>query len=239
MNQKFTWGLEMNKLFWAGLSGALALAGTANAANLITNGSFETGNTFGWSYSGVGADLPGHKATIIPYNSGAGYPGGAFGEPIPPDNSASPSPDPVGNYAAYFVADASVESLSQSVWLNPGFYTIGFSVYVPFNGFNNSGDATFIGDVAGVNLANFTAHGATPGVWKHYAGVANIAVGGNYLTSFTYRSGAAPAADFVVDRVYIVEGNVVPEPSTWALMILGFGSAGAMLRRGRSAVAAA
>jgi hypothetical protein len=28
-------------------------------------------------------------------------------------------------------------------------------------------------------------------------------------------------------------GNEIPEPSTWALMILGFGSAGAMLRRSR------
>jgi hypothetical protein len=32
-------------------------------------------------------------------------------------------------------------------------------------------------------------------------------------------------------------GNEVPEPSTWALMILGFGSAGAMLRRRRTVVA--
>jgi hypothetical protein len=30
-----------------------------------------------------------------------------------------------------------------------------------------------------------------------------------------------------------IEMNVVPEPATWALMILGFGSAGAMLRRRR------
>jgi len=32
-------------------------------------------------------------------------------------------------------------------------------------------------------------------------------------------------------------GNEIPEPSTWALMILGFGSAGAMLRRRRTLVA--
>lgn len=230
----------MKKLFWAGLSGALAIAGSANAAtNLITNGSFETGNTFAWTYFGAGADLPGHQATIIPYNSNAGYPNGAFGEPIPPDNSASPSPDPVGNYAAYFVADASLESLSQSVFLDVGVYTIGFSVYVPFNGFNNSGDATFIGDVAGVNLANFTVDGSVPGQWNHYAGLANITTAGNYTTSFTYRSGPAPAGDFVVDRVYIVAGNAIPEPTTWALMIMGFGGAGAMLRRSRQALAAA
>jgi hypothetical protein len=32
-------------------------------------------------------------------------------------------------------------------------------------------------------------------------------------------------------------GNEVPEPSTWALMILGFGGAGAMLRRRKTVVA--
>jgi hypothetical protein len=31
-------------------------------------------------------------------------------------------------------------------------------------------------------------------------------------------------------------GNVIPEPSTWVLMILGFGGAGAMLRRRRTAM---
>ena len=32
-------------------------------------------------------------------------------------------------------------------------------------------------------------------------------------------------------------GDVVPEPATWALMIVGFGSAGLMLRRRRAAIA--
>jgi len=218
----------------------LAFAGQASAAvNLLINGSFETGDFSGWTYAGV---TPlGAPAVIIPYNSPAGYPNGAFGEPIPPDNSASPSPDPVGDNAAYFVADAASESLSQSVFLDVGQYTIGFSVYVPFNGFNNSGNATFTGTVAGVNLANFTVDGSTPGVWMHFAGVANIAVAGNYDTAFSYLSGPAPAGDFVVDRAYIVAGDVtggIPEPTTWALMILGFGGAGASLRmRRRTALA--
>src|SRR5688572_19285721 len=211
----------MRLLCIAACAAGTAFAGQASAAvNLVTNGSFETGDFTGWTYAGV---TPlGAPAVIIPYNSAASYPNGAFGEPIPPDNSASPSPDAVGDNAAYFVADAANESLSQSVFLDVGQYTIGFSVYVPFNGFNNSGNATFTGTVAGVNLANFTVDGSTPGVWMHFAGVANIAVAGLYDTSFTYNSGPAPAGDFVVDRAYIVAGNAIPEPGTWALMILGF-----------------
>lgn len=41
--------------------------------------------------------------------------------------------------------------------------------------------------------------------------------------------------DFTVDRVTF--GVAVPEPGTWALMILGFGTAGAALRRRRRATA--
>lgn len=224
----------MKLLSVAACAAGLAIAGQATAANLLTNGSFETGDFTGWNYAGVTPS--GTPAVVIPYNAAAGYPNGAFGEPIPPDNSASGSPDAVGDNAAYFVADGANEVLSQTVFLDVGLYTIGFSVYVPFNGFNNSGDASFTGTVAGVNLANFTVDGSTPGTWVHYAGVANIAVAGNYVTSFTYNSGPAPAGDFVVDRAYIVAGDVtggIPEPGTWALMILGFGGAGAALRQRR------
>jgi hypothetical protein len=219
----------------------LAVAGQASAAvNLLANGSFETGDYTGWSYAGV---TPGGFPTaVISYNTAAAYPNGAFGEAVPPDNSASPSPDPVGDHAAYFVADGANEVLSQTVFLDAGLYTIGFSVYVPFNGFNNPGDASFTGTVAGVNLANFNVDGSTPGTWVHFAGVANIAVAGNYLTSFTYNSASGPAGDFVVDRAYIVAGDVtggIPEPATWGLMLLGFGGAGSALRASRRRMALA
>ena len=42
-------------------------------------------------------------------------------------------------------------------------------------------------------------------------------------------------ARFDVDRVRIA---VIPEPSTWAMMIIGFGAAGAVVRRRRTAVEA-
>ncbi|MCW5759145.1 MAG: PEPxxWA-CTERM sorting domain-containing protein [Phenylobacterium sp.] len=229
----------MRSVTWVALAAGISLASSPAlaATNLITNGSFETGDFTGWTYSGVTPS--GAPAVIIPYNSNAGYPGGAYGEPIPPDNSATPSPDPVGDNAAYFVADGATESLSQTVHLLPGLYTIGFSVYVPLNGFNNAGNATFTGTIAGVNLANFTVDTSTPQVWVHYAGVANILTEGDYLSSFTFASAQGAAGDFVVDRAYIVAGNAIPEPSAWALMILGFGGVGGALRARRSLLAAA
>jgi hypothetical protein len=47
------------------------------------------------------------------------------------------------------------------------------------------------------------------------------------------------AQDWVfVDNVSTNVGGAIPEPSTWALMILGFGAAGAGLRRRRGVYAA-
>lgn len=214
----------------------LAMAGTADAANLILNGSFETGDFTSWSRTGTATD--GFPATVLNYNSATPYPTGAFGEAVPPDDVLSGSPDAVGDHAAYFVSDFADEVLSQTVHLTAGLYTIGFSAYLPFNGYANFFDGVFTGSVAAEPLANFAISSGTPGKWNHYAGLANIVVEGDYTTSFTYKTNGFPAKDVVIDRVYIVAGDRtnpgdVPEPSTWALMIIGFGSAGAMLRRRR------
>lgn len=56
---------------------------------------------------------------------------------------------------------------------------------------------------------------------------------GEMFTSFTLTSSGN---SFEIDNLAVP--GVVPEPTSWALMILGFGSAGAMLRRRRALVAA-
>jgi len=73
------------------------------------------------------------------------------------------------------------------------------------------------------------------------------ATGSDVLTHFQIQlltgpnGGAAPLDGAVqldgVGQVRIDGVAVVPEPTTWALMILGFGGAGAMLRRRRTALA--
>jgi hypothetical protein len=53
-----------------------------------------------------------------------------------------------------------------------------------------------------------------------------------------YCSGNGNGLPAVLANRVVIEGGGVPEPATWALMISGFGLAGAALRRRRTAVAA-
>ena len=223
----------MKTLKLAALFAGFAISGAAGAANLVTNGSFESGLS-GWTLSGVAAD--GFPAVVINYGAAMPYPIGAFGEAVPADSGGA-SPDAAGGHAAYFVGDLSNESLTQSVFLNPGVYTIGFSAYAPANGYANGNDALFSGSVAGVTLVNHFVSTGPVTTWQHFAGLVNILVAGNYNTTFSFNTHGAPAKDVVVDRVYIVAGNAVPEPATWAMMIAGFGLAGGVLRRRRSVAA--
>ena len=58
----------------------------------------------------------------------------------------------------------------------------------------------------------------------------NIAVEGDYTTTFTFVTEGRPAKDVVIDQAFVVAG-AVPEPSTWAMMILGFMGVGFMAYR--------
>jgi hypothetical protein len=232
---------------FAALAALLVAAPAAAATNLVVNGSFENGLA-GWTIGGIDTDTPPRPPVAIFYNQAQPYPVGAFGEAVPPDTAAgSLSPDVVGDRALYFVSDFTVDqSVSQSVWLTPGNYQIGFSAYAPQNGFNNAGDALFFATIAGVTLANYAVSTGPAVTWQHFGGNATILAAGFYEVSFVFNTNRRPSKDIVIDRVYILRGGdggpeipVVPEPATWALMILGFGLVGAGLRRRRTAASLA
>ena len=203
------------------------------ANNLVTTGSFENALA-NWTIGG--SDGQGFPPVAIFYNSSSGYPTGAFGEAVPPDNSVSFSPDAVGNRAAYFVTDlARAQSLSQSIFLTPGRYEFGFSAFAPQNGFNNAGDARFRATLLGNTVANYLVSTGPVRTWQAFSGQTTIQTAGFYDVSFVFDTNLVPAKDIVIDRVYVA---AVPEPGSWAMMIAGFGLVGAARRRARMAATA-
>jgi len=210
---------------------------TAQAApvNLVTNGSFENGLT-GWTETGTNTGFP---VAAIFYNSATGYPIGAFGEAVPPNNALTNSPDAAGERAAYFVDDNAVnQTLSQTVTLAAGIYQIGFSAYLPLNGFVNFFGATFSGVIVDMMVANFSIGAGPAGTWRTFAGAANIATAGDYLVSFVFNSLGNPAKDVVIDQVYVIAGNPPPPvgvPGPASLALFGIGLLGLAATRRRSA----
>jgi hypothetical protein len=69
-----------------------------------------------------------------------------------------------------------------------------------------------------------------------WAGITGLTVGGVTMTDFSAIS-TDTGFDFVRGYGAAPTAGGVPEPATWALMLLGFGSAGVMIRRRRSTVA--
>lgn len=58
------------------------------------------------------------------------------------------------------------------------------------------------------------------------------------LSSVRFTALGSPNAEFLINNIEVNgAGGAVPEPATWALMIMGFGGAGAMVRRRKAVLA--
>lgn len=216
-----------------GTAAALAIAGPAMAANLVTNGDFETSNLSGWTFTNTGG---GSVPVTIQYGQNGPYPSGAYGEAVPSGPNG-------GAYGLYFSSDtARPHAMSQLVNLVAGqTYSLSFDFYVPQNGYNNANDATLgftIGDAqAGDIFRTGSADGVPPRTWRTFSTSWTALADGDVALSLNFnglglREGDL-AADFVVDNIAM---TAVPEPTTWALMIGGFGLAGMQLRRRKTSV---
>lgn len=252
--------MSFARFLFAGGLAAMATTSPAHAVtNLILNGSFENAGKTGtnafknWTKANTPDNSPSEDqpASVIAYNSTASYPTSAYGEAVAPDNSASQSPDAVGNYGAYFVGDYSVnETISQLTYLGVGNYRIGFSYYLTANGLANDNNASITGTILDFTVVSTAITDAsTAQVWTYASGVGQITKAGLYKTAFVFNSNGFPSKDVVIDRVFAIatndaadviipETSIVPEPQTWALMIIGFGLVGVTARRRKALVAA-
>jgi hypothetical protein len=212
------------KLVGSIFAGVLLSSAFASAAPFVTNGGFETGDLSGWTVN-TGAD-PVHPPIVIGYNNNNGFPNGAYGESIP---------TPIGGLTsgAYFSADAAAQSISQFLTLSGSTpYTLSFDVYAPFNGRSNPFDASLFATLNGAPISTvFSADSLTSG-WLYYSTTFTPSTAASYNFALNFQGGGNTAADFVVDNVSVVAITpAVPEPSTWAMMLVGFSGIGFMAYR--------
>jgi hypothetical protein len=196
----------MRSRFLVGLVAALAVS-TSASATIVTNGSFEQSGLSGWTATGTGT-TPGIGITVIT-TGGANSTG--YGDNVPNYD---------GTHAVFFVDDNAIESLSQTVALNGGVtYALNFALFSTASGANNPFTFTLTDMLGGV-LTNSNGSATIPvGQWTNYSYDFTAPTDGPYLLNFNFVSGPTPAKDVLLDGVAIA---AVPEPSTWAMMILGF-----------------
>jgi hypothetical protein len=224
------------------LVAAALVAVPASAANLLSNGGFETGDLTGWTFNA----LAGSSGTGTVIANGAAAP-----------NSGNPTSVNAGGgnwvYATGQNGPGTYE-LKQAFTL-----AVGGSITIKFDHFADDYSGTVIVDPIGLDhtgpanqharvdlllgsAADFsTAAGdvianyylgadatAAPSPWTSYSFTTTLAAGTYFIrfgqtdNQFFFTQG--------VDNVSVVSG-AIPEPATWAMLIAGFGLVGGALRR--------
>ena len=181
------------------------------SGNLLTNGDFEGGSALdltpnGWIFDQSDRFAPhtGLVTSLTPIPSR---------QPPPIEGGTSPVNDSFVSFS-----DNRYNALSQTIATIPGAtYEIGFTVaFADTNQRNQFGiDTTDF-----LRLASFDTDGR------------QIADGLDLVLTAT-NAGPGTGDDGHVHFSALDGGGVVPEPATWAMMILGFAGMGALARRGR------
>lgn len=224
-------------LYLAAAAAAFALAQPAAAAtNLIKNGGFDKPGNFSGDYLTI-------KGNQEPLGFGWGVSGSV--DVFRTDGSLGGEPDPIGGdpYALDLVGTGTTGGIYQ--YFNT---EIGKTYRLTFDFANNpfiSGASMNFGvaGFGGISFLNDLSHaGSTTTAmnWQTYT-VDFTALSGTSTLFFNNTAGG-PNGGMYLDNIAIydpseVVSGAVPEPATWALMISGFGLAGATLRRRARVVA--
>ncbi len=218
----------MNKLVLAAaiLAAGIGAAQPAVAAELLTNGSFETGFD-GWTLFGddpwtaIAEAQPGPDGVPLNATPRDGIHYAVFG-PVEVAGLAQA----VG--VAGTAYDVSFELANQAWWGDgtPSPDELATSAVLSFGGVSLTLDAP---------MAQLHGQYIEPGeldeAWKHYS--FRITALDDSGLSFAFHN---PLSYFLLDNVSVADVPVstgVPEPASWAMMLLGFGLIGGTLRQRR------
>jgi len=209
--------------------GILAAASAASAA--VTISDVEEGNLFGALKSGEGSIIYDFDAIK---NVNTDYVGTVLQGPQTGTTSASPpyGGSQTGDKTKYASVQAGETGTFSTL---PGFYLSTFSFYLGSPDTYNTLTFNFLGGGSQTFNGTDIWGGSPPGNGNRDMGFrVYYDFGGAKVTSVTFGTGNTNAFEF--DGI---GGNVaaIPEPGTWALMIMGFGGAGAMIRRRKTALA--
>ncbi len=212
--------------------GALFLVlstGFASSSNLITNGDFSAGDTgFNTAY-GLTTSTPLFQGgthgiyAILPIGSVALQ--SAYGD------WTNVAVDPSGGNGKVFAADGATNP-NTVVWQETVAVNAHTNYVFSFDAAEISNaccsNAVFVPTIDGTNG---TAHTLTGG-WEQYTFSWNSGSNTTANLSLTDTNTSGPYNDFVLDDLSLQAA--VPEPSTWAMMVIGFLGLGFMVYRRRN-----
>jgi len=221
--------MMIKNILLAGAVAVIAGAAPASAVNLIDNGNFEAGNTgftSGYGYVAPAATALNPEALYTidtnPNNSHSSFV--SYG-----DNTTGSGLFMIVNGSG--TVDTPVWT-SQTISLGAGTYTFGAflsSAYflspaqVEFTVTPDSGDV--------ISLGTFAAPVST-GLWSGVGSNFTLAVATNVVVRIVNQNTALSGNDFGIDDISLsAVGSTVPEPATWAMLVVGFALIGSARRR--------
>jgi hypothetical protein len=215
------------RIFTAAAAAALA-AGFGARAGIVINGDFEAGGPVGFMSQ---------YAYIAPAGQGSLYPETSFTVDTNPNNVhnlwASYGDHTSGKGMMLIVNGATRDGVT--IWDQAGDDVAAhtdyvFSVWIASSYPVSPAQLEFT--INGASIGAVTAS-ATTGVWQEFSATWNSGADVTAALAIVDHNTDAYGNDFTLDDISLVAKT--PEPATWALMIGGFGLAGAALRRRRLA----